>query len=109
MKKDFYTFLGVFLAVFLTTNGVLAQSSPIIEQAGKIIDRLKPVVFIGAALYLVFIGVNGIISGGDEAKGSKLWGKIGGLALALGLFLIAGAVVNLFLDSTDVGFLDTAQ
>ncbi len=110
MKKDFYTFLGVFLAVFLTTNGVFAQSDEIVKQAGNIIDRLKPVVFVGAALYLVFIGVTGIISSDDkDKKGSELWKKIGGLALALGIFLIAGAVINVFVPDSGVEFLNDAQ
>ncbi len=108
MKKDLLTFFGIFFTVLFASTGAFAQESVIVKQAGDIIDRLKPIVFVGAAIYMVWIGVNAVI-GGDEAKGAKMWEKIGSLALALGVFLVAGAIVNLFIPDAGVDFLNQAQ
>ncbi len=107
MKKDLLTFFGIFFTVLFASTGAFAQSSVIVAQAGEIIERLKPLVFVGAAIYMAWIGVNAVI--GKEGGGEDMWKKIGSLALALGVFLVAGAIVNLFIPDAGVDFLNQAQ
>ena len=105
-KKDILTFLGIFMVVFLSSSDAFAANE-VAAQAKKIIDRLKPLVFIGAAIYLVWVGITALVNGTAGADFAK---QIANVALALGVFLIAGAIVNMFVPpSGGVDFLNKAS
>lgn len=105
MKKDIFTFFSIFTAVLLTSSGAFAQVSSIAAQAANIIDRIKPLVFIAAAIWMVYKGIEAVLDGG---KNQDIWKDIGKIAFALGIFLIAGALINMFVPAENaVNFLNT--
>ncbi|MBN1783642.1 MAG: hypothetical protein JW812_01610 [Alphaproteobacteria bacterium] len=104
MKKDIFTFFGIFMTVLLTSTSAFAQAANIAAQAATIIERIKPLVFIGAAIFLVWKGIEGVIEGGK----TDIWKDVGKLAFGLGVFLIAGALINMFVPADNaVNFLNT--
>ena len=84
-------FLGVFFVVLLSSTGAFAAAEDdIIKQAAAIYKAIKPLVFIAAAIWLVYMGVKGVIEG--EIK----WMDILKIVGPLFIFLIAGYLVEIF-------------
>ena len=94
-------FLGVFFVVLLSSTGAFAGASDdIANQAKDIYDAIKPLVFIAAAIYLIYKGVDGVISGSID------WKDVLKVIGPLFIFLVAGYLVEIFSGGAATSFID---
>ncbi|MBN2676093.1 MAG: hypothetical protein JXR30_02455 [Alphaproteobacteria bacterium] len=90
ITKNLAGFLAVFCVVFFASQGAFADVSDIVTQASAIFTKIKPLIFVAAAIWLVYTGIKGVIAGTID------WNEVLKVIGPLFLVLIAGYLVEIF-------------